>query len=179
MARLYSNAIIGKMRWSFPATTKVLGIKARDNECGCDCGMVIFACNTKARSPWQDVASGDTNVQIFGSNSKDKIPRTNLDWSTDDTGGLKADKWPKARDRGGTSCMSQDEPYWERITGIRPSPTTELSSEERALTVGACTGDQAAYTAQMLCGDETQNEGPNGERGGKQAPYYWWVRVEL
>ena len=94
---------------TFPATTRVLGIKAGDRELGCAGGSLKFACESSSRSPWHGMAGGNNRVQAFGSNDKDKTPRTT--WATDDA--IVAARWPQAHNKAGVYCFSQDEDYWQ------------------------------------------------------------------
>ena len=44
--------------WSFTANAQVLGVHARDFECGCNCGSMTMSCSTASGSTKWDFSSG-------------------------------------------------------------------------------------------------------------------------
>jgi len=170
VARIYNNdgLLPGLRYWKFPATAKVLGIKAYDGQCGCNCGQVFFSCTTAVDSPWNGVSSGDHNVQILGSEEKDKIARSNSDWATDSdkATALKVDEWPKASVPKGLRCLEMDPDYLKGVCDAEPGSNTECKTYAnfREKYHKACEGDYSDATAEITCADEDAelNDTPTG-----------------
>lgn len=164
--------------WTFPSTARVLGIQAKDNECGAACGGVTFACfSADPRAPWHGFSAGSPKISAFGSNSRDAV--RDIKWSTVDASN-DVKQWPDPILNRGSTCFSRDADWWE-------SQPDYSESNSRISRMRLCQDSESALNSGgWIEADENNaiNEKPRStydpsDRTGSRAPYYWWFRVSI